>query len=233
MGIGADGVTEALASSLDGAARRMGLIIDEERRERAALYMKELVRWNKAYNLVGRKLGPEELAGLFVDAITPLAVKGLIEERKEVLDVGTGAGMPGIPLYIIGGPFPLTLVEAQRKKVTFLRHVRKMLSLEKTTIYPGRLENAVREEDMQNGFDLVLARAAMDPFRLFRLAKPLLADGGTALLYLGKREAEMVRKKAAQQGIAGWRLEAVRSTQRIVHKDFYLVMLKKSEENPA
>lgn len=226
-------IVEPLISSLEKAARRMGLPFEEEKKEQAATYLKELVRWNKAYNLVGRRLGPEELAGLFVDAITPLAVRGLIDESKEVLDVGTGAGMPGIPLYIMAGPFPLTLMEAQRKKVTFLRHACKMLSLEKATIYPGRLESAARVEDMQNGFDLILARAVMDPFRLCRLARPLLAEGGTALLYLGKRDMEMVRKKVALPGMAGWRLEAVRSTQRIVQKDFYLVILRKREEIPA
>ena len=226
-------IADTLISPVERAARRMGLPFEEEKRERAATYLKELVRWNKAYNLVGRRLGPGELAGLFVDAITPLAVGGLIDASKEVLDVGTGAGMPGIPLYIMAGPFPLTLMEAQRKKVTFLRHACKVLSLEKATIYPDRLESAARVEDMQNGFDLVLARAAMDPLRLCRLARPLLAEGGTVLLYLGKRDMEMVRKKVTLPGMAGWRLEAVRSTQRIVQKDFYLVLIKKIEESPA
>lgn len=226
-----DGITGTLADSLDRAAKKMGVSFEKERKEKASVYLKELVRWNRAYNLVGRKLGPDELAGLFVDSITPLSVKGLFDEAKEVLDIGAGAGMPGVPLYIMAGPFPLTLMEAQRKKVTFLRHICKMLALEKAQVHAGRLEDARRLEDLQNAFDLVLARAVMDPFRLCRLARPLLAEGGTAVLYLGKKEMEAIRKRSAMAGMEGWRLEAVRSTQRIVQKDLYLVLLRKSEES--
>jgi 16S rRNA (guanine527-N7)-methyltransferase len=228
-----DRITGALAHSLDRAAKRMGLSFGEEQKEKAALYLKELLRWNRAYNLVGRRLGPEELAGLFVDAITPLGIKGLLGGSQEVLDIGAGAGMPGIPLYIMGGPFPLTLMEAQRKKVTFLRHICKTLALEEAQVYAGRLEEARRVEDMQNAFDLVLARAVMEPLRLCRMARPLLAEGGTALLYLGKKDMETVRKKSAAPGIEGWRMEAVRSTQRIVQKDLYLVLLRKSDNGKA
>lgn len=219
---------ERLKRAAAKVAATAGVEICEESLQKIAVYGDELRKWNKAYNLVGRKTEEEGLEALLKDALSPLSIKGLFGERKEVLDIGSGAGMPGIPLYLLAGPFPLTLVESQRKRITFLRHICRRLELEETRVYAGRIEEMGREEDHLSAYETGLARAVMDPMRLIKLARPLLCDGGKLVLFLGKGDAESMRKSAIDLGSKGFELETMRSTQRIVGKENYLAVLRKA-----
>ncbi len=222
-----EGTGALLKAAMERAAMKMGVEVPEEAMRKIEAYADEMLKWNKAYNLVGRKLGAEGLVGLFVDAVTPLCIRGLFEDRREVLDIGSGAGMPGIPLYLISGPFSLTLLESQRKKITFLGHVRRVLELEGIRIFPGRLEEMTREEDHLNAYEVALARAVTDPLRLIRLAGNLLCEGGLLVVFVGKKDAERIRKASLDLNDKGFRLEALRSTQRIVGKESSLAVIRK------
>ena len=223
-----DGLAAELRAAIDRAAAKIGFEVDDERLEKTEAYLDELQKWNKAYNLVGRRVGTEGLVNLYVDAITPLCIRGLFDGRKEVLDIGSGAGLPGIPLYLLAGPFPLTLVESQRKKITFLRHVCRKLALEGIRVYPGRLEDMTREEDQLNAYEIGLARAVMDPLRLIKLARPLLCESGQMVVFVGKGDADRIRKASLDLNEKGLKLEALRSTQRIVGKENYLAVIRKT-----
>ena len=217
-----------LTDALQKAASRMGLSHTEEMEAALGHYLEELARWNKAYNLVGRGIGTKGMVELCIDSITPLCIKGLFSEEKEVLDIGSGAGMPGIPLYIIGGPFPLTLVEPQRKRISFLRHIRRKLGLERIRLYPGRIEDMCREEDHLNTYEIALARATMEPLRLARMAQPLLCDGGQLVIFVGERGDEEMRKSGAAFEAKGLKVQATRSTKRFTARDNHLVQLVKT-----
>ncbi|RJP33044.1 MAG: 16S rRNA (guanine(527)-N(7))-methyltransferase RsmG [Actinobacteria bacterium] len=223
-----EGIRTVLREAIGRAASKMGLDIDEEKLECVIAYAIELQKWNKAYNLVGRKTGVEGFVDLFVDAVTPMMLRNLFDEGKEVLDVGSGAGLPGIPLYLIAGPFALTLVESQRKKITFLRHICRTLDLHDVRVYPGRIEDMTREEDHLNAYEIALARAVMDPLRLLRVARPLLCEAGQIVAFVGKGDAERIRRSALDLEVGGVKLEAVRSTQRIVGKENYLAVFRKT-----
>jgi 16S rRNA (guanine527-N7)-methyltransferase len=220
--------TERLKAATEKTTGRAGFEASEEAMQMMAEYVNELRKWNKAYNLVGRRLGEEGLIDLYKDALTPLSIRGLFEGRKEVLDIGSGAGLPGIPIYLVAGPFPLTLVESQRKKITFLRHVCRKLELDDIRVYAGRLEDMAREEDQLNAYEVGLARAVMEPMRLIRLARPLLCDGGRMVLFVGKSDAERIKKTIPALNEKGFELETMRSTQRIVGKDNYLAVIRKA-----
>ena len=223
-----DSMTEKIITAIERAAGKMGIEEYERNLDKVTVYIDELRKWNKAYNLVGRKIGEEGLVDLYIDSLTPLSVRGLFEGRKEVLDIGSGAGLPGIPLYLMVGPFPLTLVESQRKKITFLRHVCRVLNLEDVRVYPGRLEEMAREEDYLNAYEIGLARAVMEPLRLSRAIRPLLCEGGKTVVFVGKKDAERIRKSGLDLEEKGMKLEALRSMQRIVGKENYLAVLRKT-----
>jgi len=223
------GLAARLEEAMARAAKRMGVEIGEAEQRRLSEYAEELWRWNNAFNLVGRRIGVEGLISLYVDSITPLCIKGLLEKDKEVVDIGSGAGLPGIALYLAAGPFPLALVESQRKKITFLRHIRRKLGLDGIEIYPGRLEEMVKEEDRLSAYDVGLARAVMDPLRLVRAAGPLISGGGILVAYVGKRDAERLRRKRLDLEEKGFKLEAVRSTQRITGKEHFLAVMGKRQ----
>ncbi len=217
-----------LKDACESAGRKLGVAFGEENLEMLAAYAEELRFWNRAYNLVGRKIGTEGLISLIVDALSPLSLKGLLEEGKEVVDIGSGAGLPGIPLYMLVGPFPLTAVESQRKKITFLRHVCRKFGLEEVKIYPGRLEDMARDEDHLNAHEIALARAVMDPLRLLKSAELLISEGGRLILFVGKNDAERIRKTSLKMEEKGLKVEAIRSMQRIVGKENFLAVILKT-----
>lgn len=223
-----DDIGAKLRVAVERAAGKMRIDIEEQGLGRLILYAEELKKWNRAYNLVGRKLGVDGLVDLYIDAISPLCIRGLFDGRKEVLDIGSGAGMPGIPIYLLAGPFPLTMVESQRKKITFIRHVCRKLAMEDARVYPGRLEDICREEDHLNAYELGIARAVMDPLRLIKVARPLLCEGGKLILFVSKTDAERIRKGSFHFEEKGVKLEALRSTQRVVGKEHFLAVIIKT-----
>jgi len=226
-GGGGEDFAERLIAALRKTASRMNYEASDESLQIIAEYGDELRKWNKAYNLVGRKLGADGIIELYKDALTPLCIRGLLEGRKEVLDIGSGAGLPGLLLYLVAGPFPLTLVESQRKKITFLRHICQKLGLEEVMLYGGRLEAMAKEEDNLSAYEVGFTRAAMEPMRLLKTARPLLCEGGKLVLFVGKNDAERIRKSAFVQKDKGFELEALRSTQRFAGKENYLAVMKK------
>ena len=145
-----------------------------------------------------------------------------------MVDIGSGAGLPGIPLYMLVGPFPLTAVESQRKKITFLRHVCRKFELEEVKIYPGRLEDMARDEDHLNAYEIALARAVMDPLRLLKSAELLISEGGRLILFVGKNDAERMRKTSLKMEEKGLKVETIRSMQRIVGKENFLAVIVKT-----
>lgn len=220
-------ISTRLLEAVEKTAARMDFIVEDSRARTLLSYVEELTRWNRAYNLVGRKIGAQGIIDLCVDAITPLCIRGLLSPQKEVVDIGSGAGMPGIPLYILAGPFPLTLVESQRKKITFLRHIRRKLGLEGIRIYPGRAEAMCREEDQLNAYETAFARAVADPPRILKLASPILCDGGQLVIFVGEKDVEALRRSSALLEAGGFKLQATRSTKRLTSRDNHLAILIK------
>lgn len=224
-----EGLAEVLRDGIERATRKMGILVDDAQVESLTLYVEELRRWNKAYNLVGRNIGKEGLVSLIIDAISPLSIKGLFADEREALDIGSGAGLPGIPLYLLAGPFPLTLVESQRKKIAFLRHICRKLALDMVRIYPGRFEEMTRSEDDLSKYEIGFARAVTDPLRLLKQARPLMSDGGRTVLFVGKNDADRMRRASIDlEERFGLRIEGIRSTERIVGKEHFLVIAKKA-----
>jgi 16S rRNA (guanine527-N7)-methyltransferase len=216
-----------LREACERAGRKTDIVFGEENLKALVLYAEELRFWNRAYNLVGRKIGTEGLVSLIIDAISPLSMKGMLQEGREVVDIGSGAGLPGIPLYLMAGPFPLTVVESQRKKITFLRHACRKLQLEKVKIYPGRLEDMIREDHL-SAYEIAFARAVMDPLRLIKSAELLISEGGSLIAFVGKNDAERIRKAGLNLNEKGLKVDAIRSTQRIVGKENFLAVITKT-----
>ena len=219
-----------LRAAVEKAAVKMKTDVDDDSLSALIVYTEELKRWNRAYNLVGRRLDEEGIVSLLIDAISPLGIEGLFDEGKEVIDIGSGAGLPGIPLYLLAGPFSLTMVESQRKKITFIRHICRKLSMGKARVYPGRVEEMAKQDEHLNAYEIALARAVMDPLRLIKTARPLICEGGRLLLYIGKADGERLRKKRFELEKKGAELEILRSTQRLVGKEHFLATIRKKSD---
>ena len=118
-----------------------------------------LLLWNRAQNLTGFESPPEIVRGLFEDSLLFLPL--LPDRPLRVVDIGAGAGIPGMPLRIVDEGIAVTLVESKRKRVSFLKTVRRELGLETSVVIEeGRAEALVSEVVRRDGaFDVAVARA--------------------------------------------------------------------------
>ena len=132
----------------------------------------------------------EIVRGLFLDSLLFLAVLPASRPIK-VVDIGAGSGVPGLPMRIVDSGIALTLVEAKRKRASFLLTVSRELDLSGVRVIEGRAETLVQEDPMlAEGFDVVVARAVGPARDLFPLAMRYLRPGGTVVLAGGPGAAE-------------------------------------------
>jgi len=164
-------VTPAELRSRLGAAG-----IDTDERECAALaeFVALLLRWNRVYNLTGVR-GADEIVGRHL--VESLALKPYLGGEC-VADVGSGGGLPGMPLAITEPARHFTLIESRAKRVRFLRHVVAELALTNTDVAHSRAEDLRPARP----FDTVLARAVAPPAELLEICRPLMARGSRLVM---------------------------------------------------
>lgn len=122
------------------------------------VYRRELLQWNEKTNLISDKSAGEIESRHFLDSLTALQFIG--SENSRIIDIGSGAGFPGIPLKIACKTLQLYLVETNRKKVSFLKHIVRLLNLTDTVVLHERVENLLQDARWKEFFDVLISRAA-------------------------------------------------------------------------
>jgi 16S rRNA (guanine527-N7)-methyltransferase len=170
---------------------KLGVNVADFELDQLAQHAAELVRWNRKTNLTAITT-PEEIAVKHVlDSMAPLP---RIPAAGTLLDIGSGGGFPGVVLKILRSDLPVTLIDASRKKVSFLSHVIRTLGLKEITALHTRAEALAAEPRYSHGFDVIVCRAlcALDVF--VAMALPLLTPDGLLIALKGRgeeTEAEM------------------------------------------
>jgi 16S rRNA (guanine527-N7)-methyltransferase len=170
-------------SALEDGARELGLSISDSLAESLAKHYALLVKWASKMNLTAIK-DPVEAAHLH--ALDSLLFTELIdpEDRARTVDVGSGAGFPGIPLALARPNLEMILLEPIRKRASFLRVALADLGLAKVRVVEGRLEEGALPARLWPA-DLIVSRATIPPVELARLAPAKLSAGGRLILTSG------------------------------------------------
>jgi 16S rRNA (guanine527-N7)-methyltransferase len=196
------------------------------------IYEKELQAWNEKYNLTA----VDESAGIrtkhFLDSFScTLAWKDVPPRR--LIDVGTGAGFPGIPLKIIYPAMHLTLVESVGKKANFCRHAVSILKLESVEVVTARAEDVGQMPAERETYDWAVARAVANLSVLAEYLLPLIQVGGTMLAQKGHNgPVEAHRAEFALQMLGGRMRQLVPVNLPGVAEDRYLVVVDKVAATP-
>lgn len=191
-------VTERLQAGLE----RLGVAADGVTLDRLARYHALLTEWNARIDLTA-VLDPEEMVDRhYLDSAAPLAL-GLIPQGARVIDVGTGAGLPGIPLCILRPDLRVTLLDAQRKRVTFLQAAIEALDLPAQAVHM-RAEDAARDEAHREAYDVSVSRAVAATPTLLELTLPFVRVGGRAIAWKGPGlQAELDQARRAAHLLGG------------------------------
>jgi 16S rRNA (guanine527-N7)-methyltransferase len=187
---------QAVKKLLTRGAAKLGLTLTEQQIEHFITYLNELKRWNRKANLVGFRTDEAVVRHGILESLALLKTFE-VKPNLCLIDVGTGAGLPGIPLKIAAPDLAITLVEAMRKKVSFLRQVCRLLQLRGISVIQARAESLHRDPAYREAYDLVTARAVTRLPETVALCTPFMKREGRLVLPVGLRwlrEAETIRR---------------------------------------
>ena len=158
------------------------------------LFLQEMGRWNQVHNLTAIEGQQDSVRLHLIDsiAVLPIMRQFLNEASPKIADLGSGGGLPAIPIAIVQPEWRLTLIEAVRKKTAFLQHVRGKLKLKNIEVLSERVEDVAVQQPAQ--FDAVISRAFTSLARFLDLSLPLLKPSGLVFAMKGKRADEEMQE---------------------------------------
>ena len=167
----------AIRGQLEHALRELGIALPAATADRLVSYLELIAKWNRVYNLTAIREAERALTHHVLDclAVLPHLTGG------RTADVGSGAGLPGIPLALARPDWQVTLIESSHKKSTFLTHALAELEIANAAVAAARVEAV----EPAGAFDLVISRAFSDLPEYARLAGRLVAPGGTLVAMKG------------------------------------------------
>lgn len=201
------------------------------------LYAQELAAWNEKFNLTAIKEPKDVEIKHFADSLSCLLAIRVSHTSTAIrlIDVGTGAGFPGVPLKIVCPDFKITLVESVGKKVKFLNHLIEKLELKNVIVIQSRAEEIGQQAEHRERYDWAVARAVAVMPILLEYLLPLVKVGGKILAQKGESAPAEAQAKEAEKAarILGGTLDQIKQVELpTIVEPRYLVIFNKTAATP-
>ena len=175
---------------LSEKALDFGIDLSQRHLDLFGAYMDELLEWNRRINLTGLSERKRIIVELFLDSLIPTP---FIPEKGRMLDVGSGAGFPGIVIKVCRPHLKTCLMEANSRKTSFLKQVVRLLKLSDVDVVNGRIESD-KDKLHPDGYHFITARALAGPDRIITWCSPFLCSGGLLITFLGSGAVDELEK---------------------------------------
>ena len=185
-------------SILENGCREYGISLDERQKQQFIRYYELLVEWNKVMNLTGITEFEEVLLKHFTDSLS-IAKAVDLKEINSCIDVGTGAGFPGIPLKIAFPHLQVTLLDSLNKRLKFLDQVILELNLDGIETVHGRAEDGARKAQYREQYDLSVSRAVSRLASLCEYCMPYVREGGCFVSYKSGKAIQVLGGKLIKE----------------------------------
>jgi 16S rRNA (guanine527-N7)-methyltransferase len=182
---------QRVSQKLSEAANVLGIALGDRETSLFAAYYGELLAWNNKINLISAKSERDIIIKHFIDSLTLLPY--IKDETCRVLDIGSGAGFPGIPLKIAVSSLKVFLLESSRKKTSFLKHVIRSLDLTDAVVIHNRAELLMEDESYRGSFQVVTSRATFKLPEFLRMGAFFLAPKGSLIAMKGNLSDQELR----------------------------------------
>ena len=222
---------EEFKQNMKQYAKKIGIVLEEEQIEQFYQYEKLLLIWNEKINLTAITKPEEIILKHFIDSMT---IAKYIGANKTLIDVGTGAGFPGIPLKIIRKDIQITLLDSLNKRVQFLNEIIKQLELKEVETINGRVEEFGKNKKYREKFDYATSRAVANLTTLSEYLLPLVKIEGKCICMKGSTVKEEIDQSQKAIAILGGKIEEIEAFQLPESDiDRHIVFLLKKKQTPA
>ena len=196
-------------------------------------YKELLVEWNQKMNLTGIEDEKEVFIKHFLDSISAVT-KGYIQNGMSLIDVGTGAGFPGMPLRICLPELKVTLLDSLNKRINFLQEVASKLSIDDIEFIHGRAEDFGKNEDYREKFDIATARAVAGLPVLMEFCVPFIKVGGYFVCLKGPNaNLELEESKKAMEVLGVEYIEKIDVKLPEIDLNHNILIFKKVKNTPS
>lgn len=211
-------------------AKKINVEISTSQAEQFYRYMQLLLEWNEKMNLTAITEQDEVILKHFIDSLTILPY---INQANKILDVGTGAGFPGIPIKIMEPNKKITLLDSLNKRITFLNTVINELNLENVEAVHGRAEEYIKQNKSREVYDVVTSRAVAKLNVLLEYMLPFVKIGGKCICMKAYEIEEELNEAKKAIEILGGKIEAI-DTILLPNSDIKrkIVIIKKVKNTP-
>lgn len=212
-----------------------GIELTSEMEEQFLLYYNMLIEWNSFMNLTAITDFDEVLKKHFTDSVSLIrAIPDLGEKKYRMIDIGTGAGFPGIPLKIVFPNISVVLLDSLNKRVNFLKEVISKLQLTDITAMHGRAEDFAQNKEYRESFDLCVSRAVANLATLSEYCLPFVKKNGRFISYKSEKVSEEFEVSGKAISVLGGEYEN-QVTFELPDSDIYrnLFVIKKKSATPG
>ena len=203
--VSAENVSRETYEEPEDELHELGIEITDEQLKKFYLYYRELVKWNTVINLTAITELPDVLEKHFLDSLSIVKVipKEKLNAGISLIDIGTGAGFPGIPLAIVFPKTKVVLMDSLNKRLNFLNRMIEELHLENARTVHARAEDLARQKNYREKFDVVCSRAVASLNVLSEYCIPFAGAGGEFVAYKSENADEEIRKAGRAVKVLG------------------------------